>query len=105
MLSESQKRRASLSILEKLRGKGMPEREPADNGEFDSMFATVTEEGKVESGKAKSPEPEKKPLPDIELEDDTAIPPIPSSGSVSRRKPAANQAGAKAFMKAFKGVK
>jgi hypothetical protein len=102
MLSESQKRRASLSILEKLRGKGMPEREPADNGEFDSMFASVSEEGKIESGKEKAPE---KKLPDIEIEDDTANPPIPSSGSMARRKPAANQAGAKAFMKAFKGVK
>lgn len=87
MFSEGQKRRASLNILEKLRSQGMPEKS-ADEG-FDSMFASVDEEGNIVDGKeaSKDKEEEKKKkkkktaLPDIEGEiPDRAFPPIPSSG-------------------------
>lgn len=56
MLSESQKRKGQLSILEKLREQGMPEREES----MDSMFAQVDEEGKVVPGAEGSEEEKKK---------------------------------------------
>lgn len=46
MLSEGQKRKAQLSVLEKLRRKGMPERSPEED--MNSMFGLeIDEEGKV----------------------------------------------------------
>lgn len=96
MMTESKKRSATLGILSRLRQQGMPDREERIDGMFDSLL------GEEKEGSEEDKEPR---LPDVEIEDDTASPPIPSSGSVAKRKPAANQAGAKAFMKAFKGVK
>lgn len=101
MLSEGQKRRASLSVLEKLRGKGMPGRESevSEDGEFDSMFAVLDEEGKIKGGEKE--EPPKKPTE----EDDTATPPLPISGSVAKKGPKLESEKTKQFMKAFKGVR
>jgi hypothetical protein len=53
MLSEGQKRRASINVLEQLRNKGMPEK---GRDEFDSMFAAVDEEGNVVPGGEEVPE-------------------------------------------------
>jgi len=108
MFSEGQKRRAGLSVLEKLRGKGMPSR-PEES--MESMFEVAVNDGEGDKEK-------KKKLPDIEVEDDTAQPPQPSLASPASKKkktyergdgptkkPAENQEGAKGFMKSFGGVK
>lgn len=57
MLSENQKRKASLSVLEKLRQQGAPGRGDRDGysmgdeeSELNDMFARLDEEGKVVSG-------------------------------------------------------
>lgn len=92
MLSEGQKRRASLNILEKLRSQGVPERESSTD-EFDSMFAKLDAEGKVISGEEEEaipPEEKKKKKKAYER------------GGGETRMPAANQPAAKTFMDAFK---
>lgn len=90
MLSEGQKRKGHLSILEKLRSQGMPER--AEDENMNSMFARVDEEGKITTGEeseGESPEKKKKKR-------------AYERGDGETRQPAANQPGAKAFMDAFK---
>lgn len=90
MLSEGQKRKGHLSILEKLRSQGMPEREESEN--MNSMFAKVDEEGNIvpdEESEGESPEKKKKKK-------------AYERGDGETRLPAANQSGAKAFMDAFK---
>lgn len=57
MLSEKQKREAQLSILEKLRKKGAPGKEPSDN-EMNGMFDLgVGEDGKIAYNEGE-PQPE-----------------------------------------------
>lgn len=57
MLSEKQKRETQLSILEKLRKKGAPGKEPADN-EMNGMFDLgVDDEGKIAYNEGE-PQPE-----------------------------------------------
>jgi hypothetical protein len=64
MLSEGQKRRASINVLEQLRNKGMPEK---GRDEFDSMFAAVDEEGNVvPGGEEEEMPPEGKPVDEKE---------------------------------------
>jgi hypothetical protein len=100
MYSERQKRDASLGVLEKLRNKGMPSRPEED---MESMFE-VAVSGEEEEGKEK--EKGKKKLPDIELEDDTALPPQPVLASpASKKGPNLNPGKTKEFMKAFKGMR
>ena len=84
MLSESQKRKGQLSILEKLREGGMPQR----SEDMNSMFAQVDEEGKVVPGSEEEEKKKKKKAYE--------------RGDGETRQPAANQSGAKAFMDAFK---
>lgn len=54
MLSENQKRKASLSVLEKLRQQGAPSRDgynmDEEGSDLNDMFARLDEEGKVVSG-------------------------------------------------------
>lgn len=87
MLSEGQKRKGHLSILEKLRSQGMPEREEGED--MNSMFAQVNEEGKIVPGGEETPEKKKKKK-------------AYERGDGETRLPAADQPGAKAFMDAFK---
>ena len=78
MLSEKQKREAQLSILEKLRKKGAPGKEPSDN-EMNGMFDLgVGEDGKIAYNEGEEPI---EPTP----EEDT-VPYAPGRGS--RSKPA-----------------
>jgi hypothetical protein len=87
MLSEGQKRRASLSVLEKLRSQGMPEREDS----MDSMFAQVDAEGNVISGEELSEEEKKKKKKKAY-----------ERGDGETRQPAPNQEGAKQISNFFK---
>lgn len=89
MLSESQKRKGQLSILEKLREGGMPQR----SEDMNSMFAQVDEEGKVVPGSEEEEKKKKKKKRAYER------------GDGETRLPAANQPGAKAFMESFKKVR
>ncbi len=95
MFSERQKRDASLGVLEKLRSKGMPSRPSED---VESMFEVAVNEGEDKEGK------KKKKLPDIELEDDTAIPPQPVTASPDskRRPPNLIPSGVDAMKSAFR---
>lgn len=99
MYSERQKRDASLGVLGKLRNKGMPARPEED---MESMFEVAVNDGEEkEKGK------EKKKLPDIELEDDTALPPEPVTASPTskRRPPDLIPSGVKAMKSAFRKQK
>jgi hypothetical protein len=87
MLSEGQKRRASLNVLEKLRAKGMPERE--DNVE--DMFAQVDAEGNVINGEEPDSMPAEKKKKKAYERGDGPI-----------RKPAPNQEGAKQISDFFR---
>lgn len=86
MLSESQKRKGQLSILEKLREQGMPEREES----MDSMFAQVDEEGKVVPGSEEEEEKKKKKKRAYER------------GDGETRQPAPNQEAAKKISDLFR---
>lgn len=91
MLSESQKRRGQLSILEKLRSQGVPQRE--ENEDINSMFAQVDEEGNIipgEEPEEESPEKKKKKKRAYER------------GDGETRLPAADQEGAKKIADFFK---
>lgn len=64
MLSEKQKRNAQLSILEKLRSRGVPGKEPSDN-EMNGMFELgIDDGGKIayaaEGGEEETPEEKKR---------------------------------------------
>lgn len=78
MFSEGQRRRASLSILEKLRAQGAPQREESED--MNSMFAQVDEEGNVVPGTEEEEEKKKKKkkktaLPDVgEVPEKAAFP-------------------------------
>lgn len=87
MLSEGQKRKGHLSILEKLRSQGMPEREEGED--MNSMFAQVDEEGNVVPG---TEEEEKKKKKKKAYE----------RGDGETRLPAPNQEGAKKIVDFFK---
>lgn len=92
MLSEGQKRKGHLSILEKLRSQGMPER--AEDENMNSMFAQVDEEGNVITGEepeGESPEKKKKKKRAYER------------GGGETRLPAADQEGAKKISNFFRG--
>lgn len=86
MLSESQKRKGQLSILEKLRSQGMPERSEDEN--INSMFAQVDEEGNIAPG-AEMPEKKKKKR-------------AYERGDGETRMPAPNQEAAKKIVDIFK---
>lgn len=88
MLSESQKRKGHLSILEKLRSSGMPEKSREEDG-MEMMFAQVSEEGDIVPGsEAEKKKKKKKPYErDEELE---------------TRKPNLAPAGIKSLKDAFK---
>lgn len=87
MLSEGQKRKGHLSILEKLRSQGMPEREESED--MNSMFAQVDEEGNVVPG---TEEEEKKKKKKKAYE----------RGDGETRMPAPNQEGAKKIVDFFR---
>ena len=93
MYSERQKRDASLGVLEKLRNKGMPSRPEED---MESMFEVAVNDGEDKE--------KKKKLPDIELEDDTALPPEPALASPAskRRPPNLIPSGVEAMKSAFR---
>ena len=96
MLTPTNKREASLSILQRLRQKGLPEREEKVDSMFDSL--AMNDEGEEDE--------DKKPLPDVEIEDDQASPPQPALASPAKKKgPNLNPEKTKQFMKAFNGVK
>jgi len=96
MLTPTNKREASLSILQRLRQKGLPEREEKVDSMFDSLAAN--DEGEEDA--------DKKPLPNVEIEDDQASPPQPALASPAKKKgPNLNPEKTKQFMKAFKGVR
>lgn len=81
MMSDSQKRKATLGILDKLRSKGMPERPRED--EMNSMFMAMEEEPE-EKDKEKKKKKKKlgEDLPDIEGEiPDYAVTPTPQLSS------------------------
>lgn len=60
MLSEKQKRDTQLSILEKLRNKGAPGKEPSDN-EMNGMFDLgVDDSGKIAYNGEETPEEKKR---------------------------------------------
>lgn len=88
MLSEGQKRKGHLSILEKLRSQGMPEREESED--MNSMFAQVDEEGNVVPGTEETPEEKKKKKKAYER------------GDGETRMPAPNQESAKKIVDFFK---
>lgn len=91
MLSESQKRKGHLSILEKLRAGGMPNKgdgsEADSEGGMEMMFAELGDEGDIISGEEK-----KKKKRDKAYERD-------EEGKT--KLPAENQSAAKQIMKSF----
>lgn len=89
MLSEGQKRKGHLSILEKLRSQGMPEREEGED--MNSMFAQVDEEGNVVPGTEETPEEKKKKKKRAY-----------ERGDGETRMPAPNQESAKKIVDFFK---
>jgi len=98
MLTPTNKREASLSILQRLRQKGLPEREE----KVDSMFDSLA----MNDGGEEDEDEDKKPLPDVEIEDDQASPPQPALASPAKKKgPNLNPEKTKQFMKTFKGVR
>jgi hypothetical protein len=91
MLSESQKRKGTISVLEKLRAQGAPTSTgEADN--MDNMFAKVDEEGKIVSGEEPLTEEEKKKKKKKAYE----------RGDGETRMPAPNQESAKKIVDFFK---
>lgn len=88
MLSESQKRKGQLSILEKLRSQGVPQREESED--MNSMFAQTDEEGNVIPGEEETPEKKKKKKRAYER------------GDGETRLPAADQESAKKIVDFFK---
>lgn len=91
MLSEGQKRKGTLSILEKLRSQGAPEKEAGE--EFDTLFAKVDSENNIVPGSEEDKEtpPEKKRKRAYER------------GDGETRLPAANQPAAKKISNFFRG--
>lgn len=95
MLSESQKRKGHLSILEKLRSGGMPDKSSnggeveSDGGGMEMMFAQLDENGDIVSGEE---EKKKKKKRERAYERD-------EEGKT--RLPAENQPAAKQIMKSF----
>lgn len=93
MLSESQKRKGQLSILEKLRSQGMPERDESPEENLNNIFAKVDEEGNIVPGtEAETAEEEKKKKKKKVYE---------RSGGETRQ-PAADQEGAKQISDFFR---
>lgn len=77
MMTESKKRRESLSILQRLRQQGTPGREEKMESMFDSV-SPPADEGNGEETEER--------LPDIDMEDEGAVPPSPTLLNVASRK-------------------
>ena len=92
MLPEREKRQEQLSILNRLRRKGVPSK----TEEMNSMFASVDEEGKVNV-------PEEGQEPTINEEADVSVEEL--GAEVKKKKPpfTMNPAGSKSLKKAFGG--
>lgn len=85
MLSEGQKRRASLNILDRLRSKGMPERAKED--EMNSMFELLAQEDGTPEGEAEG-----------ELSEE------PTETKKKKKKPTLDESKVDKFTKGFKSV-
>mgnify|MGYP003673779848 FL=1 len=92
MLPEREKRQEQLSILNRLRRKGVPSK----TEDMNSMFAAVDEEGKVNV-------PEEEQEPTTSEEADVSVEEL--GAEVKKKKPpfTMNPAGSKSLKKAFGG--